>query len=73
MISEDRVDRIYLPCEGTAVMVDGDHGYTCERCMCVIGSIGEPRDCSDLREKYAMFESLGGFGWDYKTGKVATK
>lgn len=57
---------ISLPCGGTAFL---DHnsgiGYRCEDCGCMVGSIGQPKECVEERNKWDQWKALGGKGWDY--------
>jgi hypothetical protein len=36
------------------------YGYRCRVCMAVVGSIAEPKSCKEEREKYKIWEKLGG-------------
>jgi hypothetical protein len=56
---------IYLPCNSRAHF-DGDFSYRCENCFAVVGSIGQPKRCSDLAKEFKMYETLGHQGWDYE-------
>jgi hypothetical protein len=61
------MERIKLPCGGTAYF---DHGsgisYRCE-CGATVGSIGMPKHCQEEAEKWDNWKTLGGEGWDYFT------
>lgn len=61
---------IYLPCGARAFFDEASGlGYRCERCFAMVGSIGQPQHCVTAANEYKMLESLGGKGWDYRTGK----
>ena len=51
-------------------MADHEYGYTCENCLCVVGSMGQPKECAELQEKYHLLRALGTkIRWDYDQGK----
>jgi hypothetical protein len=60
---------IHLPCGDTAYF-DHDSGisYRCETCFAVVGSVGQPRSCTEEAQKYEAWEAIGGKGWDYDKG-----
>lgn len=62
---------IHLPCGNEAYFCEeAGHGYRCGVCMAVAGSIGQPRSCAELSERYEMFQALGSKArWDYELGK----
>lgn len=71
---EKNIQIIHLPCGSTAYMADTDYGYTCEGCGCVVGSIGEPKECVEARNRYQVLEALGSKQkWDYNNGKDITE
>ena len=61
---------MYPPCGGRAEFDYGaGHSYRCEDCGAVLGSIGQPRTCTDEAQKYLNWQKLGGKGWDYERGE----
>jgi hypothetical protein len=62
-----------LPCGGTA-WLDPDsstHGFRCNSCFAIVGSIGQPQDCKQAMDSYEVWKKLGGRGWDYEKGQPA--
>jgi hypothetical protein len=33
--------------------------------MAVVGSIGQPQECREEKNKYDLMKALGGKGWEY--------
>ena len=67
---EELLDKIHLPCGGTAYFDDGSGcSHRCE-CGATVGSIGMPKRCKEAEEKYVMLKLLGSKAyWDYDTGE----
>ena len=60
----------HLPCGGTAYFDFGSGiSYRCETCGAVVGSIGQPRECSEEAKKYEAYEKAGMWKWDYTKGE----
>jgi len=55
---------IKLPC-GSIAEFDGNFSYRCWTCMAVVGSIGQPQECREEKNKYDLMKALGGKGWEY--------
>lgn len=63
---EHEMDVMRLPCGGTAYFDESSGiSYRCEDCGAVVGSIGQPEHCKDEMQKYDVWKTLGGKGWDY--------
>ncbi len=59
------IDKMYLPCGGTAYFdLSSGISYRCE-CGAVVGSIGMPQLCKDEMIKWENWSKLGGNDWDY--------
>jgi len=69
MSNYDSPTYLHLPCGGVAEF-DDDSGcsHRCLDCMATVGSMGMPRSCTNEMKKWDTLKSLGGKGWDYKTG-----
>ena len=67
----NRVGTIHLPCGGQASFNhSAGHGYVCEDCLCVVGSVSQPSECVEAVEKYKVLEILGSkVRWDYTHGR----
>lgn len=64
-------DVLHLPCGSTARQdFSAEFSYRCDNCGAVPGSIGQPLHCRELTKKYEMWKTVGGKGWNYKTGKL---
>jgi hypothetical protein len=61
---------LYLPC-GAEASFDYSSGisYRCEACGAVVGSVGQPRDCSEEAAKWEAYKSAGLWRWNYDTGE----
>lgn len=42
------------------------NGYRCTKCHAVVSGKDEPKDCREKREKWEIWEKLGGKQWDYQ-------
>ena len=69
MNNYDSPTYLHLPCGSVAEFDDGSGcSHRCLDCMATVGSMGMPRSCSNEMKKWDTLKSLGGKGWDYKTG-----
>lgn len=64
-------EAIHLPCGRTAhFCTEAGHGYRCEDCMAVVGSVAQPKHCVEETNKYVVLKALGSKArWDYNLGK----
>ena len=70
----DEWHTIHLPCGGTAHWNDDGVGYLCETCMTYTGSVAQPAECVEARDKYEVLRRLGSKAdWDYQLGKEVMK
>lgn len=62
-----------MPCGGIAYYnSDSEFDYKCASCFAVIRSIGMPKLCKDEMDKWTMWETVAGKGWDYIYGRPET-
>ena len=64
-------ETLQLPCGARAhFCIEAGHGYRCEDCMAVVGSIAQPTHCVEEANKYKVLKILGSkVKWDYINGK----
>ena len=69
-------ETIHLPCGACAhFCYEAGHGYRCEDCMAVVGSIAQPSECVDAANKYSVvLKALGSnIQWNYEQGREEEK